>query len=366
MTRYLFILGRNPDLSMAEIYSYLEARKINFEVLGGENNILMVEAEIEAEKMINSLGGTIAIGRVLISGNKEKISEYINKNEIYTGEEIKFNYSFLELSDSGEGIKEAIKQKFRQEGLKANLRNPELTPEKLRNLVNYFIFEDNLGIIEQVYDTHEAEKRDMKKPVRRPELTISLRLAKILVNLSQTRENETLLDPFSGIGTILQEAVLQGINVIGMDKDRKACENAEKNLAWLEKNYKIKGKWEIINNDSKNIKIRQVDGVACEPDLGEILKKSPRRDEAYEMIKDFEKLMISVLENVKKYLKPRGKIAFTSPAIWAGGTRTRCNIGKILDRTGLKPAEIPETELPLKEERQGKIVSREIYVLEKG
>lgn len=363
--KYLFILGRNPQLSAAEIFSYLMKEEVNFEVLGGENNILLIETKMDVKKAINQLGGTIAIGKVLAEGDESQIISYINKTEIYTGEEIKFNYSLLDLSDSGEEITEAIKQKFREERLKANFRNPELSPEKLKNLINYFVYKDNFGVLDEIYDTHEAEKRDMKKPVRREELTISLRLAKILVNLSQTRENQTLADPFCGIGTIMQEALIQGINVIGIDKDKKACKDAEINLSWLNKNYKIKAKYKILNTDSRNSKLEKLDGVACEPALGEILKKAPRRDEAYDMIRNFENLMISVLNNLKKYLKSGGKIAFTSPFIWVRGSRVKCNIGKILHKTGLKLGEIPETELPIIEERQGKIISREIYVLEK-
>ena len=53
------------------------------------------------------------------------------------------------------------------------------------------------------------------------------RLAKILINLSEVKDEEILLDPFCGIGVILEEALLQNINVIGIDKDKKAVDRCK-------------------------------------------------------------------------------------------------------------------------------------------
>jgi tRNA G10 N-methylase Trm11 len=317
--------------------------------------------------MINTLGGTIAIGKVLISGNKQEIIKYIKEKEIYLGEEIKFNYTVHDFSETEESaeIKDLIKRKFREERLKANLRNRELKPEQMRNMINYFIYEDCFGIIEAISNTQEIEKRDMSRPVRRHELAISPRLAKILINLAQVRENQTLADPFCGIGVIMQEALLQDINVIGVDKDKKTIFNCERNLEWLEKTYKTRAKYKLINNDSKTVRLNHVDAIACEPNLGEILQKYPKLEDARETIRIFEDLIVQVLNNIGKYLKPRGKIAFTAPSIKAAGTRTSCNIEKIMHKTGLKLAEIPDTNFPLMEQRKGQVVAREIYVLEK-
>jgi tRNA G10 N-methylase Trm11 len=231
-------------------------------------------------------------------------------------------------------------------------------------MINYCIFENNFGVIEDISDTEDAEKRDMGKPVRRNELAIPPRLAKILINLSGVKENQTLADPFCGIGVILQEALLNGIDVIGIDRDKKAIENCSRNLKWLEKNYSIKSRYRLINNDSKTVRLSRIDAVACEPNLGKVLKKAPKKHEALQTLEHFEILLIAVLNNMKRYLN-YGKIAFTAPSIQAGGSRISCNIQKIMHRTGLKLADI-DVDFPLKEERDGQLVAREIYVLEKA
>lgn len=365
MSRYLFILGRNPELSMAEIFSYLEKEEISYDITGESENMILIESpELNTKKAINSLGGAIAIGKVLVSGSKEEIIRYIKKNPIYYGSSNKFSYSVIDFEENIE-IRDAIKQNFKQESLKVNLKNPELAPEKLKSLINYFIFQDNFGIIGEVYDTEEAEKKDMNKPVRRNQLAISPRLARILVNLAQVKENETLVDPFCGIGVLLQEALLQGINVIGIDINRHAIEGANRNLEWLKKNYKFKANWKTLNQDSGRASLQRVDGIACEPNLGILLKKAPRKDEAIEMQKKFQDMISFILNNLKKYLKQEGKIAFTAPLIQAGGNRISCNVSKILEKTGLKLSQIENIGFPITEEKKGQIVSREIYVLEK-
>jgi len=357
-SKYLFILGRNPELSRQEILSYLKSREIQKKIISEQENLLLIEAEINPSEMISSLGGTIAIGRVLVSGGDEEILSYIEKNPIYYGEENKFQYSILNFAENPE-IEEAIKENFRKEKLKSIRKNPELTPEKLSGLVNYFFFSGNFGVIQSVYDTCEAEKKDMEKPIRRSELAISPRLARILINLSQVKENETLLDPFCGIGVIMQEALLSGINVIGIDINRKACENAKRNLLWIQNKYKTRAKWKIINKDSARVILKNIDGIACEPNLGILLKSSPNQEKAREMIKKFENTIIFILTNLRHYLKQGGKIAFTSPLILTGNGRVSCNINKILDKLELNLVS------RFREERKGQVIGREIFVLEK-
>jgi len=357
--RYLFILGRNPELSRAEVISYLKAREIKFEIIAEQDNLFLVEADINSRKAINSLGGTIAVGRVLVSGSKEEIINYIQKNPIYFGEENKFSYSLI---GKDEEILDAIKENFKKEKLKVNLKNIEIAPEKLSGLFNYFLIgnkELDFGIIEEVYDTEEAEKRDMDKPVRRSKFAISPRLARILINLAEVKQGETLLDPFSGIGVIMQEALLENINVIGIDIDRKACENAGRNLKWLENKYKTRADYKLVNKDSGRVILRGIHGIACEPQLGMLLKKSPSPAQTLEIMRKFERMISFIFTNLKYSLKQGGKIAFTSPLILAGNKRIGCDITNIIKKTGLRLVS------EFKEEKEGKIVSREIYVLER-
>jgi len=219
-----------------------------------------------------------------------------------------------------------------------------------------FDFEDKIlfGKISEKCDYNKIEKRDMKKPVRREELAISPRLAKIMINLSEVKSGQTLLDPFCGVGTILSEALLQKINVVGIDKDKNAIESAEQNLKWLgfaEKDFILK------SDDSRNAQIPNVDTIVTEPDLGKILKKIPTQKDAEETIEKFEKLLNFILKNFEK--RTNGKVVFTAPYIRVGKKRIGCDAEKILREIHYS------ITLRLPEFRKHQIVGREILVLKK-
>ena len=76
----------------------------------------------------------------------------------------------------------------------------------------------------------ELKERDLGRPAVDYMKSISIRLGKILINLSKTKESQTLIDPFCGSGTILQEAMLNDINVIGLDVDKISVDQTKLNL----------------------------------------------------------------------------------------------------------------------------------------
>jgi len=383
---YLFLLGRNIKLSLAEIFSYLEKNKIkliNF-YLASNGVLIDVDKELDINKAINDLGGTIAIGNISFQGDIDKIIKEISEKEIYFGVSNKLNYTIFNFCDeiSFEKVYSAMKSNFKKERLKSRyhplrgdlkMQDGDAllgSPSSLAKLgAKYFLFKTDkyfFGTFDEVYNTIESEKRDMERPLRREELAISPRLSKILINLSQVKENEILLDPFCGVGAIIQEALLQNINVVGVDADEKAVKNCNLNISWLKKNYKIDSKYEILNSNSIKAKLKKIDGIVTEPSLGKLLRKIPSEKEAQKMISNFENLIIAVLNNIKKYLKIEGKIAFTSPFIKTVNKRIGINIRKIIEKTGLKSYEINNAVFPIEEFKEGQIVGRKIFVLIKS
>jgi tRNA G10 N-methylase Trm11 len=355
MVKYLFILGRNLELSIAEVLSYFERFNNKVKDYSKNKNAILIEVEKKIKKdAIEKFGGVLAIGEII---------EDPDKTELYLGTSNKLNYVIWDFSEKTEEFADYLKDRFRSEKLKAT-RKP-LTGvidaqegKKFRiavsNLIDeeYFVFNDSFGKIIQKCNYKEIEKRDMEKPVRRESLSISPRLAKVMINLSQVKKGK-LVDPFCGIGVILFESLLQGIPVIGIDLDENALEGAKKNLEW--------GKfqdYQIVRSDSRKVGIKTSEVIVTEPDLGKILKKSPTDKEAENTLKGFEKLMISVLNNLKRSIS--GRIVFTSPYILTRNSRKSCNIEDICKRTGLKLVEGPFPEY-----REGKIVGREIFVLSK-
>lgn len=367
--KYLFILGRNIPLSFQEVYSFFERERFNFKISEPIQNSLIVEVENPLEKgIIEKFGGVIAIGQVLSSGKKEKIIQELQDQTLFYGTKNKLNYVFFNFAGKDyENISFYLKSRFKQEKIKATekklstnikLQEGGFASKVSSKLVEeqYFLFKDNFGRVTETCNYDEIEKRDMKKPVRRQALSISPRLAKILINLSQVKPKKTLLDPFCGIGTILQEALLQNIKVIGIDKDKQAVTDAHTNLSWFGFNNKD---YLLINNDSQKVKVNNIDAIATEPDLGELQKKCPSKEKAKEILSGFENLIINVVNNLKSQVK--GRIVFTCPLIKVGKDYISCNFEKISSQTNLNIAK----NFPINEFRKDSIVGRSILVLEK-
>jgi tRNA G10 N-methylase Trm11 len=367
--KYLFVLGRNIELSILELSSVFESEEIKFEILKRVKNGVLIEVSRKLDKgFIDRFGGVISIGIVLASGDEEKISRELKEQSLYGGKSNKLNYVILNFNARNfDFISSYLKQRFRDDKLKATkkpinglvkMQDGKSFPKVSSPLVNerYFLFEDYFGRIVEVCDYDSVEKRDMGKPVRRNELSISPRLAKIMINLSGVKKGEVLLDPFCGIGVVLQEALLQGITVQGIDKDKTAIAGAKSNLNWFEfsnKNY------DLINSDSSQTQVTPVNVIVTEPDLGELQKRIVSSEKAKKITEGFEKLMVDVLNNVKNSVS--GKIVFTAPLILTEKKRIGCNFRRIIAETGMELVIEPVADF-----KENSIVGRDIVVLKVG
>lgn len=353
-----FILGRNPELSRMEVLEFLKARGRTHREVFFEGNVLVIETN-EGERFdINEFGGVMWLGSVDFVGSVDEVQKYFDKVEIVPAD--KFSYGVF-----GEGDVEVIKDKFKERKKKAILKHGRrqmvLQDGDVVNVPKgdfYLLFHkvgDKIyfGRATQEYDSSDVEFRDMNKPVRRESLAISPRLSKILVNLSGARPKSLMLDPFCGVGGILQEALIKGINVWGIDKDKQATVDAIKNLDWMKKKYGFSESYTVENKDSRKAPDMQFAGVATETPLGKVLRKKPNDNEARKIIENFEAYMVPILSRIKRVKKPTAGIAITFPAI----RNFHVDAEKIAGRTGLKIY-----MKPILESREDQFISRDIVV----
>jgi len=354
-----FILGRNPELSRAEILAFLKARsRVHKEILF-HNNLLVIETNEGERWNIQEFGGVMHLGTIQLEGNQEELKKYLNEHEIIPAD--KFSYAIY-----GELDAQILKDKFKQMKKKAAQKHGRELLEfqggnKGKNpKADFYIFfheKDGIayhGLVTQTYDPTEVKKRDMNKPTRREELAISPRLSKILINLSEAKPYDRLLDPFCGIGGIMAEALIKKINVHGIDKDKQATIDAKTNLHWLTKEYKIETKYEIENNDSRRAPDLQFSAIATETPLGKILTKKPSDNQAKQLITNFEAYMVPILKRFKKVKKPKAKIAITFPVI----RNLHVDAQKLAERSGLRIY-----MQPILESRSDQFISRDLLVL---
>jgi tRNA G10 N-methylase Trm11 len=230
-----------------------------------------------------------------------------------------------------------------------------------------------------VHNPFEFQKRDVKRPRQRSMYSIPPRLARIMVNLSlpKSEGKGILLDPFCGIGTILQEAALIGFDILGTDIDEKCCVGAIENLYWLSQDYSLNLEdldKKIMRMDatklSKVFQPGSVDLIVTEPNLGPPLKIAPDKNKAEGILRGLKPLYQKSLHEFSTILKPGGKVCMVFPRFEFGKHFARPEALKLASRAGLRPVNVLKKHglpgrFPYVDKEQRHKTIREIWVFEK-
>ena len=363
----VFIPGKNWILSLGELVSFLEARKIRFEVYSIAKDFFVVKVgEDEDFGAIADLGGFIKIGNVTAAFLTENVREaFLQKSReaqaqiskdvaasglidgmletavgktvfgvsVYCAEKSLRPVSRIIQRFVGSAVKRELagygkKSKFM--GFSKDRKLPQLSHIEVlkKNLVEnkaeilFCVGKEQTSVATTiaVHNPFEFQKRDVGKPVQRRIFAIPPRIARIMVNLAACTEGKVLLDPFCGVGTILQEALLSKAKAIGVDINTWCVEAASRNLEWLKDEYSLEtAEYRVLQGDvhrlSQKIGWEQVDCIATEPDLGPALRQVPTTSYATRIVGKLEPLYHCLLEEAYKVLKKDGRLVLTSPYI---------------------------------------------------
>ena len=368
MFKYIFILGRNQELSIAEIKAVLKQDSFD---IGPGFLVWQTEKEIDAKKLLDQLGGTIKIGQVFSDKLDEQkmlvqiLSQVTKGPSTESGQSKKVFFGFSQygqnqrLNQIAGNIKKELKQRgFSSRWVTSKEKQLSSVIVKKNKLLSQgaeilIVKNKNQTLLAKtlaVQEFEEYSKRDFGRPARDVlSGTMPPKLAKIMINLAQVSQDATILDPFCGSGTILQEAVLLGYkNLIGSDKSQKAIEDTKKNLEWLyhvggspvsRRHNRVKGPDlldqrvgrvlvpgcndragapdlpKLYNLDVRRLsqKIKQVDAIITEPYLGPPLKGKETDSQIKEIIKELEKLYLDSFKEFQKILSPKGQIVIIFP-----------------------------------------------------
>lgn len=401
---YYFILGQNPKLSTLEIYSYLTKEGINFKIEKFSEEILLVKInkEIEAEKILDSLGGTIKLGQILIETPPNKISPPFIVSQLTTHglqltAKISFGFSTYQLNSSkfqlprhlGLEVKRLLKQKNISSRLvtsrEKNLSSVVVAKNRLlKNGAEIcFIVDKNkiyLGKTLAVQKFGQYSKFDYGRPGRDPHSgMLPPKVAKMMINLSQMLDvRGQMLDPFCGSGTILQEAALLGYkNLIGSDILPKAIANTEANFQYLISHisYPISPPklhiLDVLNLLSK-IKPQSIDAIITEPYLGPPLKGNESKEEIRKIISELANLYLKSFAEFKKVLKPKSKVIIIFPILKGQHSINNNQLAQItklgFDSGFDLPPQLKSLVTPRKSivySRPGQWIEREIFIFTK-
>ncbi len=446
MAEYVFILGSNWLLSIAELLVYVRNR--GYEAIVTDHSrhavVLDFKEKLKLEDVVDmqgSLGGCYKIGRVIQTYNIIIPTDAYPTNgkpdrealSILTscpwlpdlwqrprGRKIKFGVSTYPVVDGKgpiqyrrftRGLDDTIKKLLLQKGArkadyfaydepdrrkvkrmnlalwpKTIAKNGLLTPPNAEILA---VFTDkNLYIARTmvIYDSVLQQYRDESRPYISKEISTSPKICRTLLNLAGARAGDTVLDPFCGTGTLLMEAAMLGMKVIGIDIDGNQVQGTKSNLTWFGRDIGERVHFDVFRGDARNLTNlvhKQVDAVAFEPALGPVTRKRPTLREAEEIIKDLTKLYREALTQIAQVLRPDGRVGMTMPVIVSKSGPVSMDIREMIEGTGLGvyrmlPADMikslsdsderlyitPNREV-LPERKMGQIVQRQLIVLEK-
>ena len=385
MKKYLLTLV-NGELSYYEINTILNLRNTPFKILIKNNNFLILE--IESLREFSRLGGIYKIVEITSENESiEKLYKNIKQNNEFFWLEEKarwcLSYYSVEKTDNiiykkmseylNEEISKLVKKnkQIKNDIVEDNFR--EISVNKIKNITEIILAYDGkkfyLGKTKIVFNSTDYIKRDLSRPFQDSSISISPRIARILVNLLGLKNNQTVLDPFCGTGTFLIEASILGLNVIGTDKRKECVYGTRKNLQWINKNQKKMNSNIMINDAEKlvNFSKKSIDGIVTEPILLPNLKRHPNERKTKELLKITQKTYVKAMISMNRILRENGRLVIVTPRVKTNrGKFISLDILYMIKESGFRFNRIHKNNQPIivKYSKEQKII-REVWVMQK-
>jgi tRNA G10 N-methylase Trm11 len=354
--QYAFILGRVYTLSIAELFAVLKRNQLEFKIaaISPEAVIIETETQIDHEKYQRELGGIVKIVKIIDVVKKREresinfaLQNYFRPSKLkkdyfkdYAGKK-QFGISVYLLDLNIQALGEPrrlgmfIKKGLQDEGASLRAVLPNFNSLSLASVVvtkNLLLQKgaeiDVIAGTERVFvgktlivqDFEDYGRRDYQRPIRdEKQGMIPPKVAQIMINFTQAPKGQVILDPFCGIGTVLQEGILMGYKMNGSDISKFAIKGSETNLEWFRNRYKIPtGKYRIETADVADVgtvfKGEKIASVVTEGWLGPIYSEMPKQIDIDRNFKQMEEIWIKAFGEFNKLLEKGSKVVICLPA----------------------------------------------------
>ncbi|MBR6169024.1 hypothetical protein IKQ74_03725 [Candidatus Saccharibacteria bacterium] len=374
---FLFVLGREPKISLAELEAIFSSSKVK--QIGA--NLAQVTARTVS---LDHLGGTVKVAQII----DQPIQDFLSN--LPTGKITLGISDYSEHANPRKTWELALKYKNL---LKRHGRNVRLVPNgkspilssaashhnqlgEKTNHIEIVKYGKYTGISIGAQNITAYAKRDQARPARDAFVgMLPPKLAQILINLATAgAKTGTVLDPFCGTGVILQESILMGYSAYGTDLSEKMIDYSRKNLDWITKRTPRlqkpnAPKLHLEPGDATNHKwqLTQPDFVASEIYLGHPLSAPPAEVKLKALQQDAKALLVGFLKNLSSQLPANAQIALATPA-WKrpDGSYSGVNILDEIDKLGYNAIKYHYASYDdLLYYREDQIVARQIIVLRK-
>ncbi|MBQ6355394.1 hypothetical protein IJJ18_03235 [Candidatus Saccharibacteria bacterium] len=375
--RYLAILGRQPEISLAELRAQFgDVESISPVVKG--SSLATFSANSRPE--LSRFGGSLKFGE-LLSVSPAKFLSSLPEGKITLGVS---DYSMRASARSA--ASEALKLK---RVLKKAGRSVRVLPNSAGSAISTAAAHHNgLGVFDKPlhvelmrvgkdwYRSIGAQnitayaRRDQARPARDARVgMLPPKLAQILINLcGELPDGARVLDPFCGTGVVLQEAILMGYAAYGTDLSERMVEYSEKNLRWLAAGLQMSQDalpFSVSTGDATDFQwAGPIDAVACETYLGPPMSQTPVEIKLKEAKQECGGILLGFLKNLAPQIKSGTPVVLAVPAwLRPDDSYSRLNLVDKIVELGYNVNKDFGSDLLYA--RAGQIVAREILILRK-
>jgi len=310
MSTYIYILGKDRDLSLAELCARYHDPE--FKTIGSDFAIFDLNQKIDQSEL-DKLGGIIKIGRVVSSVPREKLPNELLNRLVEHDPIGKLNYG---VSIYGwdvknlRGILLEIKKGLKKKDISSRFANQNfenLSTAQYKGLgkkgVEMIVTKDGdnffVAEVTAVQNIDSYSRRDYEKPYRDMKVgMLPPKLAQIMINL--TGIEGKIWDPFCGGGVLVMEGLLMGHEMMGSDIDPKILSGAERNIKWLKEEFDIEKKADMFVHDAtRPFNGKAFDAIATEGYLGPPQAMARRAEQLNPIIRELERLYLDFFKAIK-------------------------------------------------------------------
>lgn len=355
MAETIFILGREPALSVAE----LEAAVDGSVVWCSAEAALVESSSPQSPTILKRLGGSIKHVEVLeqVQGMTANRLDWLTTGLVYKLLGTEGRDLGASIYSVSAGVRAqvnrrllAVKKQAAAEDRAIRIvtsKEPHLSAVTVqrqgllrRGAEMVIVVNDNTWLIGKtiaVQDYQSYGLRDFGRPAADAKSgMLPPKVAQMMLNIARVQPDDVLLDPFCGSGTVLQEAVLLGVRrVIGSDNSQYAVRDSQKNLRWLLQEYPdLHTDIEITLGDARSISARPT-VIVTEPFLGKPLHGNETIPTLKDRAVELRLLYLAAMTNWYSLLPVGGRVVMIWPQMGDGAVQIQ--LDREVEALGFQP-----------------------------
>jgi len=308
MSRYIFIPGNNPPLSIAE----LNNRYPNAKLESNNDFLTLTTDKTIGQNEFNNLGGSVKAAEIVSESKKDGVINALSDalSDHYQNTKLDYGLSLYGMSENNlRFILLKLKKSLRKKDIKSrfinnnfqNISSAQYKSISKKGIELVVVKSDNKYLIGKVVGVQNIDaysKRDFDKPFRDMRMgMLPPKLAQILINL--TGVDGKIWDPFCGSGTLVMEGLLQGRDMIGSDIHPNRINGAQVNVDWLKKEFHTSANADLFTHDATEPIDKKFDAIAFEGDLGIPHNQFIKPDKLQGIISDLNELYIKFFQRLR-------------------------------------------------------------------